>query len=268
MVYNPFASIINSLLPEPQAALANGIIFGVKAQIPRDLYTALIDTGTIHIVVLSGMNISILISLIAKITLFLGRKISSLLTICLIALFVWFVGGQPPIIRAAIMGSFSLLAINFGKQYWGLLSLVLASLIMLLYDFSLVKNISFQLSLLATFGILLTQGREESQSKRGLIGQLIYLVRENLRLTLSAQIMTLPVILYNFQRVSIIAPIANLAIQWVIQPIMILGLVTSIIGWVWRPLGIIPAWFTYVPLTYLIAVVEWLAKVPYASVNF
>ncbi|MBI5452547.1 ComEC/Rec2 family competence protein [Candidatus Gottesmanbacteria bacterium] len=271
-MFNPFTPALNSLLPEPQASLLNGILFGVKTTMPPYLYNALISTGTLHIIALSGMNISILANLTAQITLFLGRKASSIISICLIVLFVLFVGPNPSVVRAAIMGCLSLSAVYFGRQDWGVLSLFLAAGIMLLIDFSLIKNLSFQLSFLATLGIILANRKAECQSaswrRNGLINQFKYWFKENLKLTLSAQLFTLPIILYNFHRLSLVAPIANLAIEWVIQPIMVLGFTVAIAGWLWQPLGLLLAWFVWVPLTYLITIVEWLAKVPLASIQF
>jgi competence protein ComEC len=266
VIPNPFINIINSLLPEPQASLLNGILFGVKTSIPFNFYQALVSTGTLHIIALSGMNISILAALVAQSTLFLGRKASSIISIALIIAFVWFVGASPSLIRAAIMGSFSLLAIYFGRKDWGLLSLFLAAGIMLLIDFSLIKNLSFQLSFLSTLGILLANRRVERQYKKGLLNQLKYWFSENFKLTFSAQLFTLPIIIYNFHRISLIAPMANLAIEWVIQPIMVLGFATAIIGWVWLPAGFVFAWAVWVPLTYLITAIELLAKIPGASI--
>ncbi len=265
---NPFVPIINSFLPEPHASLLAGILFGVKTTMPRGFYTDLITTGTLHIVALSGINISILVNLVAQTTLFLGRKASSILTICLIVLFVIFVGPSPSVVRAAIMGSLSLIAVYLGRQNWGVLSLILTAGIMLLYDFSLIKNISFELSFLATFGIILANRNAKRQEKKGWINQLFQILKENFKLTFYAQIFTLPVILYNFHRLSLIAPIANIMIEWVIQPIMILGAVVAITGWIWWPLGVVPAWIVWVPLTYLITVIEVLAKIPGASLNF
>lgn len=265
---NPFISVINSLLPEPHASLLNGILFGIKASMSKEFYNSLITTGTLHIIALSGMNISILTVLTARITLYLGRKASSILTICLIVLFVLFVGASPSIVRAAIMGSLSLFAVYFGKQNWGLLSLFLAAGLMLVIDFSLIKNLSFQLSFLATFGIILANRKGECQYQKGLLNKSVYWLKENLILTLSAQIFTLPIILYNFRRISFISPLANLAIEWVIQPVMILGFMISLIGWIFLPIAYPLAWTVWVPLTYLITVVEWLAKVPGASINF
>lgn len=269
---NPFIGVINSLLPEPQASLLNGILFGIRTNFPNELFRALISTGTIHIIALSGLNISILIDLTAKFTLFMGRKASSIFTICLIALFVWFVGPNPTIIRAAIMGSLSMLAIYFGRPYYSLLGLFLTSLVMLTFDFRLARNISFQLSFLATMGVILANRKLDQQNefslKKNILQNLFGPIKENFRITIFAQIFTLPVILYNFKRISIIAPIVNLAVEWAIQPIMILGIMTSILGWIWKPLGIIPAWFLWVPLTYLIKIIEWLANVPGASIKF
>jgi competence protein ComEC len=265
---NPFISVINSFLSEPQASLLNGILFGTKVNMPNSFYRALTTTGTLHVIALSGINISIIINLIAKITLFMGRKLSCLLTIVLIVSFVVFVGASPSIVRAAIMGSMSLLAVFFGRRDWGLLSLFLSGGIMLLFDLSLMKNISFQLSFLATFGIILANRKGERQQDKSSLRQIIHWFKENLKLTLVAQLFTLPVILYNFRRISLIAPMANIATEWVIQPIMVLGFVTAISGYLWWPLGLIPSWVVWVPLTYFITITEWLAEIPGASINF
>src|SRR3989338_1571055 len=265
---NPFISSINSLLPEPHASLLNGIIFGYKSQLSKGLYQALIETGTLHIIALSGMNITILVSLTAKTTLFLGRRFSSLLTIGLIVLFVMLVGMSPTVVRAAIMGSMSLLAIYFCRQYQALLALVLTSLIMLLFDLNLIKSLSFQLSFLATLGLILANRKGERQLKNSSWEKLIYSIKENFRLALVAQLFTLPVILYYFQRISLISPIANLLIEWAVQPIMVLGLTASVLGYFWLPAGFIPAWLAWVPLTYLITVIRLLARIPGASFEF
>lgn len=265
---NPFIPVINSLLPEPAASLLSGIIFGARTTMPKSLYNALVTTGTLHIIALSGMNISILINLTAKITLILGRKASSILTGGLIIAFTIFVGASPSIVRAAIMGCLSLIAVYFGRRNWSILSLFLAGGMMLLFNFSLIKDLSFQLSFLATLGIILANKKVKCQRVKRLSDQIIFPLRENLKMTLAAQIFTLPVILYRFHRISLIAPLANLMIEWVVQPIMVLGFIVAVLGWIWWPLGIVPAWFVWVPLTYMIVVIETLGKIPGASVSF
>ncbi|KKR31945.1 MAG: ComEC/Rec2-related protein [Candidatus Gottesmanbacteria bacterium GW2011_GWC2_39_8] len=265
---NPFVPIINSYLPEPHASLLNGILFGIKATMPKSFYYGLRDVGLLHIIALSGMNITILINLFAKGTLYLGRRISITFTIIAIFLFVVFVGPSPSIVRAAIMGTMSLLSIYFGRLSWGLLSLVLASIIMLLTNFTLISDLSFQLSFLATLGIILAGKYTKCQKTRGLIRQSIHCLKENLILTLAAQLFTLPIIIYHFHRLSLVAPISNLLVEWTMQPIMVIGFVTAIFGFIWWPLGLVPAWTNWVLLTYFIKVVEILDQIPGASIKF
>lgn len=102
------------------------------------------------------MNITILIDLVASIIgTFVSKRVASMLTIGVIVSFVWFVGPSATIIRAAIMGSLTLIALVFGRQSWALLSLALAVGGMLMLNFAWLSDISFQLSVLATLGIIL-----------------------------------------------------------------------------------------------------------------
>ena len=159
MTVETLTAIVNHVLPEPHAGLLNGILFGTKATLSKELYNALIRTGTLHIVALSGMNITIIALIMRSILLpFVSRRVASFLTILGIILFVWFVGASPSVVRAAIMGSISLLAIALGRQAWSLLSWVLALGIMLVIKPSWIGDISFQLSALATIGIILFGG--------------------------------------------------------------------------------------------------------------
>ncbi len=162
-----FTSILNQLLPEPHAGLLAGILFGTKATMSRELTDALIRTGTLHIVALSGTNITILTGIINFSLLWLvGRRFASALTILLITGFIWFVGPSPSVIRAGIMGGISLLAIIFGRQTWGLLAWMLAVSTMLLLNPEWITDLSFQLSAMATLGIILFGGKAGAEVAR------------------------------------------------------------------------------------------------------
>lgn len=158
--------ILNQLLPEPHAGLLVGLLFGTKSTLSQEFYYALITTGTLHIIALSGMNISIIMDMIAKMLQWrTGRRGASLISVAIIVWFVWFVGPSSSIVRAAIMGSISLIAVIFGREYWALLSWMLAVGIMLLLNFSWISDISFQLSALATLGIILFGNQNEAAGK-------------------------------------------------------------------------------------------------------
>jgi competence protein ComEC len=264
---NPFIDIISKVLPEPQAGLLNGILFGLRANLPKDFYQSLITTGTIHMIALSGQNISILTSIVAKLTIPLGRKISSIISVLSISGFVIFVGLEPSIIRAAIMGSLSLFAIYFGRQNWSLLGLILAAGLMLIIHPAWIRDVSFQLSFLATLGIILVGGAKYNKPKSA-GEEIIRELNVNLRTTLAAQLFTLPIILTRFGRISIIAPITNVLIGWTISPIMILGFILSLVGWLYLPLAMIVGWMVWVPLTFIIQIIEFTAKLPFAEIKF
>lgn len=265
-------TILARLLPDPHAGLLAGLLFGTKATLPKELYNQLVSTGTIHIIALSGMNITILIDLVASmIGAFVSKKVASLLTIGVIVWFVWFVGPSATIIRAAIMGSLTLIALVFGRQNWALLSLALAVGSMLVLNFAWLTDISFQLSVFATLGIILF-GKTMKPFRNGnfftkVREEIVYFLKQNFQLTLSAQVFTVPLIFFHFHRLSLVAPITNVAIAWVIPLVTTLGWVAVISGWIFLPLGFLPAWMSWVLLEYLVRTVQTLSQVPFASVG-
>jgi len=298
-------SIINQLFHEPQAGLLNGILFGVKATLSKDLTDALVASGTLHIIALSGMNISILVTLVNSTLLYLVRRpIANIITIGLICGFVGVVGITPSVLRAALMGVLSLLAVNFGRQIWPIYSWMLAVAIMLLLNPPWIADLSFQLSVMATLGIILfgtrdahAQGNEyflaplrtgldhvsaffprlssmvEFVSECGkrsskILLPLVRIVNDDLRVTLAAQVFTVPIILFQFQRISLVSPLSNILIGWLIAPIMVLGFAAIAGACVYWPLGQLIAWCTWVLLTFVVRIIEWTASLPFASISF
>lgn len=266
---NPFIPIINSYLPEPEASLLVGMLFGRSVKFSKDLYQSLIATGTIHVVALSGMNLTVLINFIGKIVYPLGKKLSILANIIAIIIFVVFVGASPTIVRAGIMASLSLLAIYFGRQKSVFLNLFIAGIIMIFLEPSLLKNLSFQLSFLSTLGILVFAPQPIKTQFTNNLTQDIYLelkrlIKENLRTTLAAQVAVLPLIIFTFSQVSLISPLTNLFISFLITPIMILGFISSLLGFVYHPLGQIIAWFVYPFLHLFVKIVEITSQIPFA----
>lgn len=250
-------TVLGRMLPEPQAGFLSGILFGTKSTMTKDVIDAFVTTGTIHIVALSGQNLSIFTGTLASwFSSIVSRRIASLLILFLLVWFLWFVGPSPSLIRAVIMGSLTLLAIIFGRRNLSLLSLLLAVSIMLLLNPSWIGDLSFQLSVLATLGIILFGGAGRSAN---------FVVSE-LRITLAAQLLTTPLILFHFHRLSLIAPITNVLIGWTMPILMGLGWMAAIAGYIWLPLGFLPAWGSWVVLSFVLRVVEVTAKVPYAGI--
>lgn len=256
-------AVISHILPEPHAGLLSGILFGVKTSLSPELKNALQITGTLHIIALSGMNITILVSLFFSTFIqFLPRWVASILTVGVIALFVWFVGSSPSVIRAAIMGCITLLAPLTGRVSIALVTWAIASGSMLLFHPAWISDISYQLSVLASLGmILFSRTTINGQNK------LIQTIQKELTTTLSAQVFTLPLIFVVFGRISLISPITNLLIGWTIPVITVLGLLLSFVGIFWLPLAYPIAWVSWVFLEFLIKVVMITSQIPLASIG-
>lgn len=250
-------TIIGRILPEPQAGFLAGILFGTRSTMTKELIDAFVTTGTIHIVALSGQNLSIFTGTLASwFSSMVSRRIASLLILFLLVWFLWFVGPSPSLVRAVIMGSLTIFAVIFGRRNLSLLSLLLAVSMMLVLNPSWIGDLSFQLSVLATLGIILFGGAGRSTN---------FVVSE-LRITLAAQLFTTPLIFFHFHRLSLIAPVTNVLIGWTMPILMGLGWMAAIAGYIWLPLGYLPAWGSWVLLTYVIRVVEVTARFPFAGI--
>ena len=252
-----FTNIINSYLPEPHASLLNGIIFGTNLKVTKEFYEYLKIVGLLHIVVLSGANISLLTAIISKSLFFLSKRLAILLTILIIIIFVIFVGPQAPIIRAGFMGVLTLVAIIYGRKYTALYVLFLSAIFVALFWPKWLTTLSFQLSYGASLGIILFYPKKKMN----------YFVDQFL-LSLSAQIFTAPLIFLKFKTVSLISPISNICIAWTIAPLMIFGFLTAFLGKINFYLGLIPSYICYGILTYVIWIIEHLAKIPLGYLRF
>lgn len=262
-----FTSVINTYLPEPHASLLNGILFGINIHTSSNFYEQLKIVGLLHIVVLSGTNITLLANIIGSITSFAGKRVSVLITILSIILFIFFVGPQAPIVRAGIMGILTLVAILYGRKSTAFYSLFLSAFIIALIKPQWFSSISFQLSYGASLGLILFGKSSESESKT-MKDKVINYICKDLRTSFSAQVFTAPIIFIYFKQVSFISLISNLLVSWLIAPLMVLGFLTSVLGKIHYLLGLLPAYLCYGLLSYMIAVIEILAKIPFAYVKF
>lgn len=267
--FNPkiFTSVINSYLPEPHASLLNGIIFGISLKTSKVLYEELKMVGLLHIVVLSGMNITLLASIIAPLTSFLSKQLSLLLTILTIIIFIIFVGPKAPIIRAGFMGILTLVAVFYGRKYYALYGLFLSVVFIAIFWPKWLGTLSFQLSVGATLGIILF-GQVKNKKIKNFPDVLFQVFWKEFKPSLAAQIFTAPLIFLYFKQLSLISPLANVLVAPVIGNLMIFGFLTAFLGKINFYLGLIPAWVCYLFLSYIVWVVETLSKIPGIFIKF
>ena len=253
-------------LPEPMAGLAAGILLGVKAQMPSDFYQALINTGTLHIIAASGYNVSVVAAVLMKVALSVaGRGVAIGIGIGGIVLYTLLAGAGASVVRAAVMGSLTLIAYYFGRPSEARRLFWVTAGLMLLINPLYLADVGFQLSFSATAGLLYLEPRIIKLSSRAksrdpsttvgmtseVVGILEKFLAEYLYPTLAATIATLPVILWHFGRVAWISPLVNILVLPAVP--LLMGLCALIL------LGGAPvAWLTYPLLWYLVTIIEWL----------
>ncbi len=253
--------IINQSLSEPPASIFSAMVLGNRRGIPQDLVDDFSKTGISHIIAISGMHITIISAILMSIllSLYLSRKQAFYFATFGLLLFIILVGMPASAVRAGSMGFLVLLAMNSGRVGNLTNSLVLvASLILLANPLTLRYDIGFQLSFLAVLSLMYFSDFFENVLTKIKIPKVLG-ISDSLKMTLSAQILTLPLIAYNFNRVSIIAPLANVLVVPMLPFIIILGFVATIPGFVFISLSNILFWPAWLLLTYLAKVVGFLS---------
>lgn len=267
-------NLVRQLWPDPEAGFFAGVLLGVDEDIPEPVYQAFRDTGTAHVIVISGFNIAVLSAVcLGLLRRLLPWKLAAPLTALVIAAYTVLVGADAAVVRAAIMGTLGLLARHLGRRQHGLTTLLVTAALMSLLWADVLWDVAFQLSFAATLGLILYGTRLvqafERLARRWLpvprVQQLSGPVGEFLLLTLAAQWTTLPVIVWHFGQLSLISPLANLLILPVQTPLMFLGGAALVLAPWLPPLGEILAWAAWPWTAYTIRVVEALATWPWAS---
>ena len=212
--------LINISIREPEASVLRAMTLGDKWSVPDDVREDFAKAGLSHIMAISGMHIGIILSVIFSSLLFLGlfRSKAFYFSSIFLVFYITIIGFPASAVRASIMGFLVLLSFNLGRLNQIVNSLALAACFMLLINPALLRDdIGFQLSFLAVLGIVYFHYFISNSLKRLFrIGdkRIITGIIDLISLTLSAQILTLPLIAWNFSQVSLVALVSNLLVLW------------------------------------------------------
>ncbi|NPA27276.1 MAG: ComEC family competence protein [Chloroflexi bacterium] len=247
-------ALVRKYWPAPESGLFAGILLGLEGDISPQLYDAFRETGTAHIIVISGFNITVIAGLMTRgLGRWLGRRVGALVAILAIALYTLLVGADAAVVRAALMGGSALIAQQLGRRTHGYTTLAFTAALMAGVQPWVLFDIGFQLSFAATLGLLvfaepLTQGAA-AWLQRYLaprwVRALLPGLSEFFLLTLAAQIMTIPLSVYYFRKVSLIGLLANPVVLPLQSPLMVLGGLALLVGLVWAPAGQVLAWLAW-----------------------
>lgn len=260
-------------LPEPEAGLAAGILIGLRDRVDRDLAAAFTTAGVSHVVAISGWNIAIVAALVAALLRGrLGRRSRSLATLVAIVAYTIAAGGSASVVRAAVMAAVVLLARESGRAGAASMALGWAVTLLLLADPATVGDAGFQLSVLATAGLIAWATPITARLRDIQGGVVPGWLAESLGVSLAAEVATLPVVLAGFGRFAVLAPAVNLVVVPLVPPAMAAGTLALIGGWLTQAgapslvavlLGL-PGWLV---LAVLVAAVRAAATLPFASIT-
>lgn len=259
-----FLEQIKLVIPEPAVGLGAGLLLGVKSSLGEEIEEAFRATGIIHIVVLSGANIMlIVIFLMYTLAFVVSVRTRAVIGIGSIILFALMVGFSATVVRASIMAVLIMTALLLGRQYAILRALFCAGIIMLLLNpLLLVYDIGFQLSFLATLGLVLVAPQFEMRM-RGISSK--FKLKEYFLATLSTQLAILPLLLYQIGQFSAVAILVNMAVLPMVPVAMLATFIAGVIGFISPAAATVVGVIATGTLTYIITIATKVANLPFAS---
>lgn len=258
-----FVKSINNVIDLPESSLAGGLVLGLKGGFDEDMRNNLIETGTIHIVALSGYNVSVVAEGVMKVfKQIFSQNISIVLGIIMILLFVIMTGAEATAVRAGVMATIMLVGRMTGRKYLAGRALVITALIMIAFDPRTITDISFQLSFVATTGVLFLTPK--------IFGWFYFLpirfgIREMVASTMSATISVLPLVLYSTGVLSIVSLLVNSLILLFIPYAMLFVFIAGILGLVSRIIAMPFGFVAYVILHYILSIIDIFGSFSFSS---
>ena len=203
------------------AGLLPGMVIGDTEGMDEGLVAAMRDTGTTHLTAVSGANCSLILGLLIVLarSCRLGRAAAAAVALGGLGGFVWLVGPEPSVLRAAVMGGIGLLAISSGRPGRSLGFLCLAVAVLIVGEPSLAGSPGFLLSVLATLGIVLLARPLMARAPEWLPRP----VGAALAVPLSAQLFCAPVIVGLQPQFTVFSLLANVVMAPFVAPVTVFG---------------------------------------------
>lgn len=237
-------------LPEPESSLVAGIILGYKNDIGRDFYELMVKSGTIHIAVASGYNIMLVGGTVLSLCFWiLKRKWASIVAVLAMIIYAIEAGGEPPVIRAVIMAMVVFWAAVVGRKALSWWILLVTGWLMILFEPLLLVNVSFQLSMAASAGLMMVEPAINRWVSKSHEKMAEILGGSGVLTSVSTMLTTAPLIWWHFGRMSWIGIVSNILILPFIPALMITGALMQVLPEVF-------SWPTYAVAHWMVGVIR------------
>lgn len=270
---------ISKLIPEKYGAIFTGLILGDTSKVEEEVNDNFKIANISHVLAISGMHITyIVMGIELLLKRGIGKRKTRIITIIVLVIYMFITGFSPSVVRASLMGIIMLISklIHRKNDIWTSISLSL--LILLIYNPFLILNVGLQLSYLGTIGIVcfnknsynfLRKLKIRNRKIKYRINRKFILfidkIKEILSVTLSAQIVILPILLFNFNILGIYFFISNILVSVIIGPIIIVGFVCILISFISIEIAKILSIFMSVGIQILISISE-ISHLPFSKI--
>ncbi len=245
-------------LGSPLGQLLSSIVLGRRAvDLPEDIRNLFVTAGLAHILAASGFHVSLLLGVILKLTNSLSAKFQLIIGTIILLIYLSLTGFSPSVMRAGLMGAAVLIATAMGGKVKPQGSLLLSAVIILLINPLWIWSLSFQLSFLATLGLLVTAPVIEK--KLDWIPPTIAIA---IAFPLAAIIWTLPLITYYFNSISTYSILVNIVTTPLVTIVSLGGMISGFAGLIFPLLGSILSWTLLYPILTLIAILKFFTNLP------
>jgi competence protein ComEC len=245
-------------LNSPVGQLVSAMVLGRQAvDLPYGVQDLFIKAGLAHILAASGFQVAVLLGIVIALTKRFSRRIRLSIGLIVLGVYIGLTGAEPSILRAGLMGVGALFALVTDRTIRPLGSLLLAAILLLLLNPLWIWDLSFQLSFLATLGLMVTV---PALSQR--LDWLPPAIATLIAIPIAAAVWTLPLILNVFHVVALYSIPANILTAPLISTISLVGIASAVAALIFPPLGSAIAWLLYYPTFCLIAIVDFFTKLP------
>lgn len=271
---NRLSQTLVKVLPEPQASLAQGIILGIRGNIPSPVKDDFIHTGTAHLLAISGIHLSILAGTMLSFgTWLFGRKgyIYIWLALGVIWLYALLTGAHPPVLRAAIMASLFLTTDLLGRQRSAITALVFAAAVMVGISPQVLQDAAFQMSFVSMAGLIFifpliqSLGRKAVNAALGEEGAIVSVanfISDSFSVNLGAIIAVWPLVVYYYGIISWAAPLATFFVLLALSGLIITGVLAGVMGFFALPIAQAIGWLAWLFTSYMLFVVNAFTAIP------
>lgn len=265
-VRREFGAGMQSALPEPQASFGMGILIGQNTTLPKPVYEDLLAVGLVHIIAVSGYNLTILVRACWRLLGSRSKYQTTLISLLLIGGFLLLTGASASIVRASVVSVLSIAAWYYGRNFKPVALILLAAagtaLVNPLYPWS---DLGWYLSFLAFYGVMVLGPlvRYRLLPERLRESTVVLIMVESI----CAEIMALPLILYIFGQTSLAGVLSNVLIAAFVPLAMLLAVIAGLAGVLITPLAGWVAWPAVVILTYMLDTAHLLASIPHVFVE-